>query len=112
MKGFRPARAIVRELIYGSEPVGLATASKLQTYAEGQLDGGPLGGLPHVNMKGEDTVTFLGYVQSPQQFIGNAQMGANRHPTVQESPALPNSTQPDAAPTWFRDWSSTEAVLS
>lgn len=112
MRGFRPARAIVRELIYGAEPVGLATASKLQTYSDGQLDGGPLGGTPHANMKGEASVTFLGYVASPQQFQGNAQMGANRHPTVQPSAALPSDSQPAAAPTWFRDWSSTEAVLS
>jgi hypothetical protein len=112
VRGFRPARAIIRELIYGAEPVGLATASKLQTYSAGQLDGSRLGGLPHVNMKGDAGVTFLGYVASPQNFQGNAQMGANRHPTVQEYPALPSDTQPADAPTWFRDWSSTEAVLS
>jgi hypothetical protein len=112
VKSFRPVRAVIRELIYGPEPIGLAGASKLQTYSAGQLDGGRLGGFPHVNMRGEATVTFLGLIESPQQFIGNAQMGANRHPVVQSSPALPSSTQPEAAPTWFRDWSSTEAVLS
>jgi hypothetical protein len=112
VRAFRVPRAIVRDLIYGSEPVGLAGASRLQTYSDGQLNGGPLGGLPHVNMKGEATVTFLGLIESPQQFQGNAQMGANRHPTVQETPALPNATQPEAVATWFRDWSSTEAVLA
>jgi hypothetical protein len=112
VRGFRPVRAIVRELIYGPEPVGHAGAAKLQTYSAGQLNGSRLGGLPHVNMRGEASVTFLGLIASPQQFVGNAQMGANRHATVQETPALPNSTQPEAAPTWFRDWSSTEAVLS
>lgn len=111
MRGFRPVRAIVRELIYGPEPVGHAGAARLQTYSAGQLSG-RLGGLPHVNMKGEASVTYLGLIESPQQFVGNAQMGANRHPTVQATPALPNATQPEAAPTWFRDWSSTEAVLS
>lgn len=112
MRGFRPVRAVVRDLIYGPEPVGHAGAAQLQTYSEGQLNGGRLGGYPHVNMKGEASVTFLGLIESPQQFVGNAQMGANRHPTVQESPALPNSTQPESAPSFFRDFSSTEAVLA
>ena len=112
MKSFRPLPQIVRELIYGPEPVGHAGAGVLQTYSAGQLSGGRLGGLPHVNMKGEASVTYLGLIQSPQGFQGNAQMGANRHPTVQESPALPNTHQPEAAQTWFRDWSSTDTVLA
>lgn len=112
MRSFRPVRAIVREIFYGPEPVGHAGAARLQTYSAGQLDGGRIGGLPHVNMKGEASVTFLGLIESPQQFQGNAQMGANRHATVQQYPALPSTHQPEAAASWFRDWSSTEAVLA
>ena len=112
MKSFAPVRAIVRELIYGPEPVGAAGAARLANYTQGVMNGSRIGGLPHVNMRGEDTVTFLGYVATPQVFQGNAQMGANRHPTVVEAPALPSATAPEQAPSWFRDWSSTESVLA
>lgn len=112
MKSFAPVKRYVRELIYGPEPIGAAGAKKLAAYTQGVMNGSRLGGLPHVFAKGEDTVTFLGYVETPQVFQGNAQMGANRHPTIQDQPALPNATAPEQAPSWFRDFSSTEAVLA
>ena len=112
MRGFAPVRGVIRELIYGPEPVGHAGAARLQTYSAGELDGSRLGGLPHVNARGEATVTFTGLISSPQQFVGNAQMGANRHAVVQAYPALPSAAQPEVAATWFRDFSSTDAVLA
>lgn len=109
---FAPVRGVIRELVYGPEPVGAAGAAALQTYSAGELNGSRLGGLPHVNMKGEACVTYLGPIASPQKFQGNAQMGANRRAVVQQYPALPSATEPEQAATFFRDWSSIEAVLA
>jgi hypothetical protein len=88
----------VRELIYGPEPVGVATMQRLAGYKARDLGHGPGSTIAHVFMKGEDAVTFLGYVASPQEFIGAAQMGANRNLTVQDYPALPSDNAPPSLP--------------
>lgn len=99
-----------RELLYGPEPVGKAGAVILETYSHGQLDGGRLDGLPHFGMKGDPALSFLGYVASPQQFRGAAQLGASTNLSVQEYPALPSATEPEALPTWLQDWTQLEGI--
>lgn len=111
MRTFRPPARIVKELIYGSEPVGLATAAKLATYSRGLLNGGRLGGLPHYGMRGDPATTFSGYVSSPQTFVGTAQMGANTGVSVQGYPALPAPQAPPATVHWLQDWTQLEGVV-
>lgn len=100
----------VRELLYGPEPVGRAGAAVLERYSHGQLDGGRLDGLPHFGMKGEANMSYLGYVASPQQFRGAAQLGASTNLSVQQYPALPNAAEPEALPTWLEDWTHLEGI--
>lgn len=101
----------VKELVYGPEPVGQATAAKLAQYEAGQLGGGPLGGYPHFGMKGDPAMTFSGYVADPQVFQGAAQLGASKNLSVQQYPALPNDQSPAALPTWLQDWDALEGVV-
>lgn len=88
----------VRELIYGSEPVGKADVAALQGYERRDWGRAPGASFAHFGMKGDPATSFLGYVSSPQQFIGQAQMGAARRVSVQEYPALPSAVPPPALP--------------
>ena len=103
-------RAVV--VTYVPEPIGAANAEQLQRMTDGQLDGGRLGGLPHVFCKGEASVTYTGLVSSPQQFIGQAQMGKTPGVAVLEYPALPNASAPAAVQQWLEDWTNQEELLS
>jgi hypothetical protein len=105
-----PAK-MVKELVYGPEPVGQAGAAVLARYEAGQLSGGPMGGFPHFGMKGDPSLTFSGYVASPQKFQGAAQLGASKNVSIQQYPALPSATAPEALPTWLQDWSSMEGIV-
>ncbi len=106
---FAPLRAIVRELIYGPEPVGVATAAVLSLQRRAEL-GGQMG-TPHYGMRGSAETTFAGWIADPQVFQGNAQMGASLHPVVIEQPALPNAEPPAAMPIWIQDWTSMEGLV-
>jgi hypothetical protein len=105
-----PAR-IVKLLTYGQDPIGRARAVTMQTYREGMLDGGRLGGLPHYGMRGDPALTYSGYVSSPQTFVGAAQMGANTGVSVHDYPALPSEQAPAANVQWLQDWDQLEGVV-
>jgi hypothetical protein len=93
-----PVARFVRELVYGREPIGAEDIGVLAGYNQRGL-GHQLGStIAHYGMRGDPALTFAGYVSSPQEFIGAAQMGANKHVTVEEYPALPNSAAPPALP--------------
>lgn len=111
MRSFGVPARIVKLLTYGPEPIGVAMASKLSMYREGMLDGGPMGGLPHYGMRGDPALTFSGYVSSPQQFVGAAQMGSNTGVSVQAYPALPSEQAPAATVQWLQDWDALEGVV-
>ncbi len=100
---FAPLVAIVKERIYGPEPVGLAQARILQLQTAAELNGQM--GTVHYGMKGSPYEgSYTGLVASPQSFVGAAQMGASRNLSVQEYPALPAEQAPPALPTWLQDW--------
>ena len=111
MRTFRSPRAVVREIIYGPEPVGRAGAAMLERYSHGQLDGGRFDGFPHYGMKGSPALSFTGYVASPQRFQGRAQIGASKNLSVQAYPALPSATAPAALPAWVQDWTQLEGII-
>jgi hypothetical protein len=108
---FGPLVAKITEIVYGPEPVGAAGAAVLAGYSHGQLDGGRRGGFPHYGMKGSPALTFSGYVASPQKFQGAAQIGASTNLSVQQYPALPSATPPEALPTWLQDWTQLEGIV-
>jgi hypothetical protein len=93
-----PVARFVRSLIYGPEPIGAEDVAALQGYHA--RDWGHTAGstIAHYGMRGDPALTFAGYVTSPQEFIGQAQMGSNRALSVQEYPALPNDSPPPALP--------------
>lgn len=101
--------ALVKERIYGPDPVGKAEAAVLQAGTAAML-GGRIG-TPHFGMKGDPSVSFTGLVSSPQSFQGPPQMGSSPGVTVQAYPALPSAVAPTALPSWFNDWTSTEGML-
>lgn len=103
---------IVRELVYGAEPIGAADVAQLRTHTLDELSGGVMGGLPHFGMRGDPSTTFSGLVASPQQFVGQAQMGKTTGIAVQAYPALPSSSAPPANRQWLQDWTQTEELLS
>jgi hypothetical protein len=102
----------VRELVYGPDPIGAADVAQLHMLTYGPLVGGRLGGPPHFGMKGDPSMTFSGLVASPQQFIGQAQMGKTSAISVQAYPALPNSSPPPANRQWLQDWTQEEELLA
>jgi hypothetical protein len=110
-KRFPSVRRIVETVLYGPEPVGQAGAGVLYRYEAGQLGGGRMGGYPHYGMRGDPSLTFSGYVASPQEFQGAAQLGASTNLSVQAYPALPSATTPKALPTWLQDWTALEGVV-
>ncbi len=111
MRAFRVVRRVVEQVVYGPEPVGKAGAARLERYSPGQLAGGRRAGLPHFGMKGSPTLSFTGYVASPQKFQGAAQIGASKNLSVQEYPALPSAVAPEALPGWLQDWTQLEGVI-
>jgi hypothetical protein len=102
----------VRELIYGPDPIGSADVAQLRVLTFGPLQGGALGGPAHFGMKGDASTTFTGLVASPQQFVGQAQMGKTSAIVVQAYPALPNASPPPANRQWLQDWTQEEELLS
>jgi hypothetical protein len=109
-KIFAPIVHHVTEVLYGPEPVGLAQARVLQLTTAAELNGQM--GTPHYGMKGSPYEgSFTGLVASPQEFQGQAQMGASRNLSVQEYPALPAEQPPAALPTWLQDWDELEGVV-
>ncbi len=113
MRIFRPPRRVVEVDTYGPEPVGQAGAAVLERYSHGQLSGGALDGFVHYNMKGDPMLTFSGFVSSPQQFQGAAQLGSVMPPGihVQAYPAFPNASAPPALSPWLQDWTELEGVV-
>lgn len=105
---FSSVAALVKERIYGSEPVGAAQARVLLTGIGAELSGRM--GTPHFGMHGEPNQSFTGLAASPQGFQGVAQMGSSPSVTVQAYPALPNDQPPPALPSWFNDWTATEGM--
>ena len=108
-RSWRPTRRIVEVDTYGPEPVGKAGAAMLELETHANLDGRQ--GYTHFGMKGEANMTYSGPVQSPQTFVGAAQMGANPSVHVQEYPALPAESPPQALPTWIQDWTNLEGLV-
>ena len=106
---FPAVTALIKERIFGPEPVGKAQAAVLQGGTAAELGGRQ--GTPHFGMKGDPAVSYTGLVSSPQSFQGNPQMGSSPRPTVQNYPALPSATAPEALPTWFSDWTDTAGML-
>jgi hypothetical protein len=62
-------------------------------------------------MKGNPATSFTGYVASPQEFQGAAQIGASKNLSIQEYPALPSAVTPEALPPWFQDWTNLEGIV-
>ena len=98
--------------VYDPDPIGTIDARALAQLTAGQLDGGRLGGFVHYGMAGSPSLSFTGPVASPQQFIGQAQMGKTSAVVVQAYPALPNAAPPPASRQWLQDWTETEELLS
>lgn len=92
----------VLELVYGPEPVGRAAARRIATYEELDLSG--RSGFPHFNMRGDPAMSFGGWVASPQQFQGAAQMGSTPDVVIQEYPALPSEQVPPALPVDYEEY--------
>lgn len=111
-RGKGPVARVVRQLIYGPEPIGAADVAQLHNMTFGELDGGPLGGYVHYGMKGDPALTWSGLTASPQQFVGQAQMGKTSAIVVQAYPALPNAAPPAANRQWLQDWTELEELLS
>jgi hypothetical protein len=110
MRSFRSPAQFIRQLIYGPEPVGQAGAVVLERYSHGQLDGGPLDGFPHFGMTGDPSLSFSGYVASPQLFRGvGGLFGHAKNLSVDEHPALPNSSPPAALPEWLNQLEGIES---
>ena len=101
---FPSPRELVKQLVYGPEPVGKRAVAFLRAYTLGQLKGTPPGGLPHYGMKGDPALTFTGYVSSPQEFQGPVQMGASHNTSVQAYPALPSDQAPPNLPSWLDNY--------
>jgi hypothetical protein len=106
-----PSR-VVKLLTYGPEPVGKAAQAFLRNYTLNQLSGHGPDGIPHYGMRGDAALTFSGWVASPQQFQGNAQMGASHNTSVQRYPALPADQAPNNLPQWLNDYEALQAGSS
>lgn len=109
MRGFAPSIRRVIEVIYGPEPIGRATVAGTTFYEEMDLSG--RSGYPHFNMTGDPALTYGGWVASPQQFQGQAQMGSTKDVIVQEYPALPAEQVPPALPAAYDEYFGQGGIL-
>lgn len=92
---------IVKQLVYGPEPIGAADAVALAQGQVRELSGLSGGGTPHFGESGTPACSWAGWTASPQQFIGNAQMGKAATAIVETYPALPNATAPVGVASWI-----------
>ena len=106
---FPALRAVVKELIYGPEPVGLDTAAVLELELRAELSGQM--GTVHWGEAGSAETTCAAWIASPQVFQGNAQMGATLHPQIPAEAALPNAQPPSQMATWLYEWDSMEGLV-
>ncbi len=109
-RGFVP---VVKEVVsrwWGPEPIGAAMAN-VQGFSRAQQLGRG-NGTPHFGMKGDDSVTWLGYTAGVQFFTGAAQMGSIRGAGVPVYPstALPNAEVPPALPAWLEQYETLQGM--
>lgn len=97
----RSPAAVVRQLVYGPEPIGAADAVALARATARELSGAGGGGTPHYGARGDPQLSWSGWTASPQLFLGNAQMGKALDYVVETYPALPADTAPSAIPSWL-----------
>lgn len=92
---------VIRQLVYGPEPIGAADAVVLARAQVRELSGLGGGGTPHFGERGDPAGTWAGWTASPQIFQGNVQMGKAKDAVVETYPALPNDSAPAGIPSWI-----------
>ncbi len=109
---FAPVVKKVTELLFGPEPVGSAMARVQGYYRAQQL--GPGNGIPVFGMRGDAATTWAGWTQSPQVFIGQAQMGSIPGAAVPVYPdtALPSASAPKGLPGWLAQYESLQSLAA